>query len=543
MLILGCIRIIEVSLIFLRRSSDEFTALKGKLFSVISGIFLFLYFLVSLAPVTNADSLHYHIGVAIELINFGHFPVCQEWFHCRLAGSGEILNAFGLLFGAEQFGSLLQFSGLLSIFGIARFYDAGTESKIDQYMGFIILISPVLLFLVPSSKPQLYPIAMTTLAFVLVFEIEKTKSKKNSTLLFIVVLSLLMIALTAKFSFVLSFILLGFLAFYSFSKKSSLSLTMNWIFILSLLILLPFFLFKFKAYSPNFIDLFSNPFPGDFAGKGLFLAFLSTYSDSTYPWPISLLVPNSLGGISTILGFGIFIPFLLNLNFVRRNLLQFFMILTYILTAIFVGQSSSRFYLEPFIWLIILTKVSVKEETRITAFNNRKLLFISLCKFLFSIQTIIMFVSLLVGVYTLSPGILSKELREEVMNRTANGYDLFFQLRNQLPMNAVVISNSLSTKSLSTYRSVALDWNSYVDRNDYELKEYLEVIKIQKVTHAVFPSGKSNFDNCFGNIIYKGTSHSANRNPFNANSTYTFYVAELKSELLPECYTFPKSRD
>jgi len=67
------------------------------------------YFLFSIGPTTNADSIDYHLGIAISIINNGGITVTPEWFHSRLAGSGEVLNALGLVIGAEQFGPLMQF--------------------------------------------------------------------------------------------------------------------------------------------------------------------------------------------------------------------------------------------------------------------------------------------------------------------------------------------------------------------------------------------------------------------------------------------------
>ena len=63
--------------------------------------------LIAVGPVTDADSLDYHVGVALVLLNTGTFPFSPEWFSSRLAGSGEVLIALGLSIGAEQFGSLL----------------------------------------------------------------------------------------------------------------------------------------------------------------------------------------------------------------------------------------------------------------------------------------------------------------------------------------------------------------------------------------------------------------------------------------------------
>ncbi|EMG22137.1 PF07220 domain protein [Leptospira interrogans serovar Copenhageni str. LT2050] len=134
------------------------------------------YGFLALCPITNADSLDYHIGVAIEILNQGKMPVFSGWFHGRLAGSGEVLNALGLAIGAEQFGSLLQFCGLLSIYGILSFYSFAEKfSESDGVWRKIIIIaflsSPVLVFLVSSPKPQLLQIGMTSFAITLLLEI------------------------------------------------------------------------------------------------------------------------------------------------------------------------------------------------------------------------------------------------------------------------------------------------------------------------------------------------------------------------------------
>ena len=40
--------------------------------------------------------------------------------HSNLFGGGESLIAIGLIGGSEQFGSILQFSGLISILGLLK---------------------------------------------------------------------------------------------------------------------------------------------------------------------------------------------------------------------------------------------------------------------------------------------------------------------------------------------------------------------------------------------------------------------------------------
>ena len=59
------------------------------------------YFLLSLSPVTNADSLDYHIGVPLHILsNEGIFP-SHNYFHAAAFGSGEMINMIGLIAGAN----------------------------------------------------------------------------------------------------------------------------------------------------------------------------------------------------------------------------------------------------------------------------------------------------------------------------------------------------------------------------------------------------------------------------------------------------------
>jgi len=82
--------------------------------------FIILYFFLSLAPITSADSLAYHITIPIYILNHGSYSSDHLWFESITGGSGEIINLLGLSFGAEMFGSLVQYSGLLSIIGIIK---------------------------------------------------------------------------------------------------------------------------------------------------------------------------------------------------------------------------------------------------------------------------------------------------------------------------------------------------------------------------------------------------------------------------------------
>ena len=99
---------------------------------------LFLYLVISSAPITNADALDYHVGVPIFILNNGYFPTDWTWFHARQAGAGELLISLGLSIGAEQFGNLAQYSGLISIVGLL-FYLGKKKRKKNIIVNLIII--------------------------------------------------------------------------------------------------------------------------------------------------------------------------------------------------------------------------------------------------------------------------------------------------------------------------------------------------------------------------------------------------------------------
>ena len=134
---------------------------------------IFGFFLLASAPVTNIDSLDYHLFSAKHLLNSGSFVTDVTNFHSsKLFGSGEVLISLGLVVGSEQFGSLLQFSGLLSVLGILR------KFNVNYFFYLILLSSPVLVFFISSIKPQLFSACASGFAFTLIFFTNFTLKQK-----------------------------------------------------------------------------------------------------------------------------------------------------------------------------------------------------------------------------------------------------------------------------------------------------------------------------------------------------------------------------
>ena len=61
-----------------------------------------LYFFSSLGPITNADSLDYHAGVAAYILNYGQYPDLKIWFHSIQAGAGEVLISLSFFLKSDD---------------------------------------------------------------------------------------------------------------------------------------------------------------------------------------------------------------------------------------------------------------------------------------------------------------------------------------------------------------------------------------------------------------------------------------------------------
>ena len=120
-------------------------------------IFVVLYFFLSLSPLTSADVLDYHAGTALNILRLDQYKLFPEWFTGQQAGAGEVLIALGFSLGAEQFGSLVQFSAVLSITGIIiKFSEKNKLFKSNYFLILTILSCPILIFLLSGNKPQIF---------------------------------------------------------------------------------------------------------------------------------------------------------------------------------------------------------------------------------------------------------------------------------------------------------------------------------------------------------------------------------------------------
>lgn len=506
---------------------------KADAWGVIFLLLLIGYFLLALGPATSQDSMDYHIGVAIALLNQGGMPVLPEWFTSRIAGNGEVLNAMGLALGTEQFGSLLQFVGLVGLVGILLFAESdskeerGESSKIRLFVSFIAVSTPVLLFLVNSSKPQLLPIAMTSLALaLLIFPSRRNLPPPDSLLNYALVCMLVMTATQFKLPFMLSGGVIGLLALVLMARQHLLIPALGIGSMLAIIIMGPHVAWTMHYWDAGFIDVLTKPFPGSWPGGdevGSIVKNTPSVSSPFFIFPLSIIIPSGMPTAAHVLGFGVLLLFTVR---PKRDLWMWMVLIAicFVIIGIFLlGPPAARYYLEPFFWCLLLLAIYP---------TSSFLLVNSWFRWAILVQSICVFIVMAYGVLTLFPGALTSKWREQVMHRSANGYSVMQWVDTVLPKDAVLLNRHRSM-ALAPRDAVSTVWMNFMP---IDTEAYLNRIKERGVTHILVLSPDSPFSSCFGKLVAESEiDHYASRNPYFWGGSNNARIFEFRSELLPEC--------
>lgn len=487
------------------------------------------YFLLALAPITDSDSLDYHLSVPIFIINKGYFPKDLNWFHSAQAGIGEIPIIFGLILGAQQSASLIQFSGLLSIFGIINKNISKQKNNDVFYLILLFLSIPVLIFLNATAKPQLLLISFTTLAFVLTFFENNIKSGKIFYFKFIFVSLLLYVSFEGKFSFILSAAIIWVTLFYKSINKNN---YINLFFVIFCLILIisPSLYWKFLVYEGNFINKIYFPLFQIIEGYD---QFYKSLNDCEVPCNNTLfLIPVSFGRYTESIGIAILsLLFIFFIRIENKNSI-IISVYFYLIISFVFGKFSPRFFLEPVLWSIIAIKYSG------LSFNSN---YFSLFKLLLLAQSFVTFLSILFGVFTLSIGSLNKSLNKFTLENKANGYTLSKWVNSKLPIDKKILYSHRSISFINN-EIISIDFLNYTAAGDAR-KTYLNILKEKKPEFLVIQSNSpvsyKKLISCTNGILEKKENYFKNtsRNIFNKNNKkYSSYIYFFDYQKLPDCY-------
>ena len=509
-------------------------------------LIIFGYFLISLLPITDPDSLDYHLTLPyLSLLNEKFF-IQKEWFTSQLAGAGEALIIFGLSVNAYKLSSILQFVSLFSVIiaiinlNQKRFFFS-LESKILICLS--ILCIPSFLFLTFTAKPQLFPIGTNFIAFLMTFFILPfEKDSKKSIIVFCIISFLCLCSTQFKFSFFLSTGIILLLAFYEMIKKKLLIKSILITLILFIIIVCPREYFDYNYFSKDIIKNFFQPATDDYITE-VFVESLKHGTGNPRYIPYWLFVPLheyykqhwygqlALGRITEIVGFTVLI-FLVNFKIKRIKKIIFAASIFFIM-AIPLGQPTGRFFIEPFLWLMIgsIYYLTLRDNLLLKVF--KKLLIINSIVILFVLSfTIINFL----------PGIFSIDNHKKILRKNSDGYQLFEWANKHLPNNSVILSSHRSFL-FSEQPFISYEFRLYV-RNQKEMDYYTSLLIKKKPTHLLYNGFDHNlntdiFKDCRGKLlkIGKNVQQRTTRNPFNRDSTppYNGYIYEIDLKKLKNC--------
>ena len=501
-------------------------------------IIIFGYFLISLLPITDPDSLDYHLTIPyLSLIN-GNFFIQNEWFTSQLAGAGEALIIFGLSINAYKLSSILQFTALFSIVIVIL------DLKYDKYylnlngkilVCLAILCIPSFLFLTFSAKPQLFAIGTNFIAFLMTFFILPfEKNNKKLITIFCIIIFLCFSATQFKFSFFLSS---GIILLFAHNELYKRKLLFKGLFIslfFFLIIVFPREFFDYKYLSQDIIKNFFSPATDDYATE-LFISSLKHGTGNPRYLPYWIFLPInqygfSLSVVTEIVGLSVLI-FLVNFKFQPVKKIVYAAIIFFIL-AIPFGQPTGRFFIEPFLWLTVGSLFYLNSK------NN--FLFI-ICKKLVTINSIVIFTAISFTVVNFLPGIFSIKNHKDILAKYANGYSLYNWAHKNLPNNSVILTSHRSYL-FSKNPFVSYDFRLYVSTQE-GFNHYIDYVIKKNPTHLLYNGIDHDGDqdvlkNCRGKLIVWGKNvHQTNkRNPFNnIKKEHDGYIYEIDLNKLKKC--------
>ena len=333
--------------------------LKNKFLNLSIILLLILFFFISVLPISDADSIAYHLNLIAHIFNYGIDKIdLDKNLQFSLLSNSEILLTFSIIFKSDNFGALLNLSTLILF--IIFFYKKKKLSLI------LLLSCPLIIFLISTQKLQLF----FGLLYLFLFHVVHENKIKNNLDIFLFSLLLIFFS-SGKLSYVILcaplYVYFVFKNYYKL-KKIIFYGTISVFFIYFPILLMKFFLLE-NPFSPILTSFYSN-------NKEIFDSL--TYNlRATQGWLVNPQLsdfllpffPIKISQLSASLGFIFLLTFF---NFFLQKKLFFIPLIT-IALIISTGQLLPRYYLECF---LVLTYYVNEKDKLLKFFSTIQFFFI-----------------------------------------------------------------------------------------------------------------------------------------------------------------------
>ncbi|MDC3053924.1 hypothetical protein OA187_05130 [Candidatus Pelagibacter sp.] len=536
-IIFGCFNILNNNFINKKEIIKRFeNHNKHSLYLILT--ILILYFLTSFIPVSDLDSLRYHLEIP-RLIKEGSFYKKYTFDYVTL-GSNEFINLFGLNLNFENSSSFLNVIFLIIITLINFELQKNKKFWTNDIGTLIILSSPYVLSVTTSQKLYILPCFLVIYTIIYLSQ-NNSKNCFNTHKLIALVLPFI---LTIKFIFAsLCFFVVIYQLYLIKNFKHKIIILLIYFFSL-IIFILPILILKFRVFGEPFIPLFllneiNNEWFNqirnyllNYESKLNFFNFLSL--------PVKLLIPlkfshsefynfNFLNNIELfatselfkILGIGILAVFFIY----NQKIKTYLILLILFLCILLIGNIQNRWFLP------LLIYVGFYYNSK----NNFEIIF-SLLIFL---QTYII-ISILVVLSLLSiyGNFFNKD---KILNLMSYGYEFNKQIENEYPNHKILSFNEgyyYQSDYVGLYKSkIALSFDKNYYKKRFKSKEQFIIIYPSKLKiKNWYPGGSDSIFDIIGldkkdirinNVIKKSTYFSSRSFIFKKKENRFIHIVEF----------------
>lgn len=465
-------------------------------------IVLFLFFLSSIGPISDMDSLRYYLETAKKIYNQTFYEkITYDYFYL---GSNEFINYWGLTYNFENIGSLINFTSLILIYNSNNYLKKKYNIGFGNLSTLLIISVPFLISSNNSQKIYIFQSYIIVYSFLTLYLKGKITNREN-----VILISLNSFVLVGKFSF-LPFVIFNFILILLKSNNQK-KILLNFLLILIILIIF----FAPRIYILN--KVFNQPFLpfilfNNYSQELLsFKNFLFNYDRplnliNLILTPLNLIMPLKADDIFKV--FGVTGALIYFFQFKKSEILRNFIIFN-LIAIILIGNLQLRWFFPIIILTTLFAKKILIDNFYFKKIINIQVIFVLIILSLFSSISVV--------------SLFSNKFKEKFFYYFVSELNVLENLDNKILISDIqynyYIKNYIPLYDLEFEKS---DLSSYILRktknNSIDTK-YILITKDTKYNNWILGSEIFNIENFYEkkHKIYK-------RNLINYNFINYYYI-------------------